>query len=84
MYYVYVLQSRKDNSFYVGYTSDLKRRLAEHNSGKSTATKYKVPYELIFYEAFLNSKDAKARENYLKSGWGWRSIKKLLKNHFVK
>jgi putative endonuclease len=80
MYYVYILRSEKDKSLYIGYTSNLKQRFDEHNAGKSPATKPFRPYKLIFYEAFLNRIDAKNREVYLKSGWGWRTIKKLLKN----
>ena len=79
MYYVYILQSEKDKSLYIGYTADLKKRFSEHNNGLSLATKYKRPYKLIFYEAFIDRIDAKHRETYLKSGWGFRSIKKLLK-----
>ena len=82
MYYVYILKSLRDGSFYIGYTSDLKRRFKEHNDGESIFTKSKRPYELIFYEAFIDQKDAESREEYLKSGWGWRSIKKILKNYF--
>ena len=78
MYYVYILQSIKDNSLYIGYTTNLKKRFSDHNNGLSLATKYKRPYKLIFYEAFLDRIDAKHREVYLKSGWGLRSIKKLL------
>ncbi len=80
-YYVYILKSLKDSSLYIGYSADLKKRFAEHNNGKSIATKYKRPYKLIFYEAFINRIDAKHRERYLKSGWGIRSIKKLLKRY---
>lgn len=79
MYYVYILKSQKDCSLYIGYTTDLKKRFKEHNDGLSTSTKYKRPYRLIFYEAFTDRIDAKHREIYLKSGWGFRSIKKLLK-----
>ncbi|MDO8269431.1 MAG: GIY-YIG nuclease family protein [Candidatus Levybacteria bacterium] len=79
MYYVYVLQSKKDKSLYIGYTRDLKRRIAEHSKGLSTYTSSRRPYALIFYESFISQKDAKHREEYLKSGWGFRSIKKLLK-----
>ena len=66
---------------YIGYTTDLRKRFDQHNNGESLATKPFKPYKLIFYEAFLNRKDAKSREEYLKSGWGWRSVKKLLKNY---
>ena len=80
-YYIYILQSLKNKSFYIGYTNNLKKRFREHNNGKSHATKSLRPYKLIHYEAFVNQKDAKNREEYLKSGWGWRSIKKMLKNY---
>lgn len=82
-YYTYILQSNKDHSLYIGYTSDLKKRLKEHNSGKNLATKPFIPYKLIFYEAFLNRIDAKNREEYLKGGYGRRTIKTLL-NRFLK
>lgn len=79
MYYVYILKSLKDRSLYIGYSADLKKRFADHNNGKSLATKYRKPYKLVFYEAFIDRIDAKHRETYLKSGWGFRSIKKILK-----
>ncbi|MBI2673956.1 MAG: GIY-YIG nuclease family protein [Candidatus Zambryskibacteria bacterium] len=82
MYCVYILQSQKDKSLYIGYTTNIGKRLAEHNSGKSQATRPFRPYELIYYEAFIDMKDAKSREEYLKSGWGRRTINKLLKNYF--
>lgn len=77
-YYVYILQSLKNNSLYIGYTTDLKRRFKQHNDGKSSATKPFRPYKLIFYEAFLSRIDAKNREIYLKSGYGRKTINKLL------
>jgi putative endonuclease len=82
MYFVYILRSEKDERLYIGYTDDIGRRPEEHNEGKSLATKPFRPYKLIYYEAFLHIKDAKAREKYLKSGWGRRSIKKMLKFFF--
>ncbi len=80
-YYVYILQSLKNNSLYIGYTSDLKKRFKEHNSGESKATKPFVPYKLIFYEAFLDRIDAKNREEYLKGGFGRKTIKAMLKKY---
>ncbi len=77
-YYVYILQSQKDNSLYIGYTSDLRKRLKQHNNGESRSTKPFRPYKLIFYEAFLNRIDAKHREEYLKGGYGRRSINKMI------
>jgi putative endonuclease len=84
MYYVYILKSLRNKSLYIGYTVDLKKRLEEHDDGKNISTKPFRPYKLIFYEAFLYRKDAKSREEYLKSGWGRKSIKKLLKNYLEK
>ncbi len=80
-YYTYILQSQKNNSLYIGYTSDLKKRFKQHNNGKNQSTKPFRPYKLIFYEAFLNRIDAKHREEYLKSGFGRRSINKMIEKY---
>ncbi len=80
-YYTYILRSSINNSLYVGYTSDLKKRFQSHNAGLNKATRPFIPYKLIYYEAFLNRVDAKRREIFLKSGWGFRSIKKMLRNY---
>ena len=82
-YYVYILQSQKDQSMYIGYTSDLKKRFEEHNKGESRATKPFRPYKLIFYEAFLNRRDAKNRETYLKGGYGRKTIKGMLGRYLI-
>ncbi|MBI2644067.1 MAG: GIY-YIG nuclease family protein [Candidatus Wildermuthbacteria bacterium] len=80
MFYVYILQSQKNKSLYIGYTSNLKQRFEEHNNGKSLSTKPFRPYKLIFYEAFFSRPDAKHREEYLKSGLGLRTMRKMLKD----
>jgi putative endonuclease len=82
MYYVYILQSPAMKKLYVGYTNDLRKRLLEHNDGKSKFTKFGRPWKLIYYEAYISKKDAMSREKYLKSGWGRNYIKKTLKNYF--
>lgn len=84
MFYIYILRSLKNDSLYIGYSTDWKKRVEEHNKGKCKATRPFCPWKLIHIEAFLDRKDAKAREKYLKSGWGRRSIKKMLKNYFGK
>lgn len=78
-YYVYTLFSLKDYKLYTGYTTDLKRRLVEHAQGRSVATKFRTPFQLIHYEYFINEKDAKAREVFLKSGFGRKQLKEALK-----
>jgi len=84
MYYVYVLQSQKDQNLYTGFTVNLKRRLQEHNEGSKPSTKSRRPFRLIYYEAYLLEEDAKARERYLKTSMGKRVIKKQLKNYLEK
>ncbi|MDP3800242.1 MAG: GIY-YIG nuclease family protein [bacterium] len=79
-FYTYVLISLKDGRFYMGYTSDLKRRIEEHNSGKSFSTEPRRPLKLVYYEACLNKEDAENREDYLKSTIGRRYLSKRLRN----
>lgn len=81
-YYVYILQSLKNESLYIGYTRDLRKRLKQHNSGADAYTKKYMPWQLIHYEAYLNEKDAKRREKYLKTSQGSRLLKRMLKEHF--
>ena len=66
MYFVYFLKSLKSAKFYIGYTSDLKKRLVEHNSRKNCSTKEDTPWKLIYYEAFESERDALMRERRLK------------------
>ena len=79
MHYVYVIQSKKNNHWYTGYTADLRKRFNEHNSNTHGFTKNRGPFELIYYEACHNKQDAKSRELYLKSGMGKRYLKNRLK-----
>jgi len=83
MYYVYILESSIDNSLYIGSTSDIKRRFAEHNQGKGRYTAHLRPLRLIFYEAYLLKSDAQRRELYLKTTRGRTSLKTMLKNYFL-
>lgn len=80
MYYVYILQSLKDGNLYTGFTKDLKKRVDYHSHGMSIATKGRLPIKLIYYEAYLNEKDARVREIFLKSGRGREVIRKQLNN----
>ena len=67
---------------YTGYTSDLKMRLEQHNSGKVISTQYRRPFKIIYYEACLSKGDALHREKYLKTTYGKRYLKSRLKNYF--
>ena len=66
MNYVYVLKSFVDEELYIGSTTDLKRRLREHDTKKSFSTSWRGPFELIYYEAYKNPQDAREREKSLK------------------
>ncbi len=81
-YYVYVLLSEKDNQFYTGYTSDLKRRLNEHQTAKVYSTKHRLPVKLIYFEGCLDQQDATRREKYLKSGNGKIYIRNRMRQFF--
>lgn len=78
MYYIYVLFSHKDRMLYVGYTNDLRRRITEHKTGASQATKNRRPLALIYYECYLSSFEAERREKYLKGGNGRAQLKMQL------
>ena len=82
MQYVYVLQSQKDKDLYIGCTKDLKSRIKLHNAKKVASTKKRSPFILIYYEAYIDSKDAYEREIYMKTQWGRNHIKKVLRNFF--
>ena len=66
MYYVYLIKSKKNKRVYTGYTTDLKRRFAEHNQGKSSYTKNLRPFVLVYYEAYFSKIEAQKRERSLK------------------
>ncbi len=76
-YCVYIIRSVGDRKYYTGITNDLRRRLQEHNIGKSStpSTKNRGPFVLIHTEDGLTLQEARRRETYLKSGVGreWRN-----------
>lgn len=78
-FYIYILLSLKDNNFYTGYTSDLKQRLSDHNTGIVDSTKYRRPLKLVYFEGCRNKKDALHREKYLKTTYGKRYIRNRIK-----
>lgn len=80
-FHTYVLRSEKDRKFYIGYTSDLKRRLQEHQRGKNVSTAKRLPIELVFYEAFRSQEDARRREDYFKTTKGKTTLRLMLKGY---
>lgn len=67
MYQVYILHSQKLNRYYVGFTNDLQRRLAEHNRKKGKYTDAGIPWELVYTENYSTRQSAMKRERFIKS-----------------
>jgi putative endonuclease len=80
---VYVLRSESDAGFYIGFSTNLRARLRQHQGGQSFATKSRGPWKLIYYEAYTEREDAEAREKFLKSGAGRRFLRAQLR-HYLK
>ena len=84
MYYVYILESVDDKSWYIGFTSNLRQRIKDHLDGKGAkTTRLKKGWKLIYYESYLEKRDATGREIFLKSGSGRRFINKQLKYYLL-
>ena len=85
MYYVYLLESKKHDFVYIGSTPDLKRKIAEHNLGRERSTKFYAPFQLVYYEAYLDKYDALLREKMLKHhGGAIGHLKRRLRNSLRK
>ena len=84
MFYVYILESKKNRELYIGFTSNLKKRFKEHNQGLNFSTKTARPWKLVYYEACVDKDDATRREGYLKTTQGGRLLKRRLKEYFYK
>ena len=84
MFYVYIIKSKKDSRLYTGSKNDLKQRFKEHNDGKVRSTKSRIPFELIYYEAYISEKDARVREHNLKlRANALNQLKKRIKNSLL-
>ena len=75
MYYLFIIQSQKDLSFYVGSTSNLEDRVNRHNSGRSPFTKARMPWKLVYSETFSSESEAIRCELQIKK---WKSRKLIL------
>jgi putative endonuclease len=84
MYYVYVLLSKKDAKFYIGYTENLERRLQEHRRGETKSTKGRRPLVFIYAEIHKSEQDAKRREGYFKTAKGKSTLRQMLRDSLDK
>jgi len=80
MNYFYVLQSLKNTEwFYKGSTTDLIRRVAQHNKGEVNSTKHYLPLKLVYYEAYVSEQAARERESLVKNnGNVWVPLRKRI------
>ncbi len=77
-YYVYIIQSQKDESYYIGTTGDLSERILRHNQGRNKYTKTKRPWELLFFEEYPDRSCAMKREYAIKRRKSKDYITKLI------
>lgn len=80
MHHVYIIESNS-GKWYIGYTTDLRRRMQEHNDHKNLSTSKDEEWHLIYCESYVEKMDALGRERYLKSGSGRRFLKKQMKHY---
>jgi putative endonuclease len=81
MFYIYILKSSRDKSYYVGSCKNSEIRLNQHNKGVVKSTKKSTPWELVYFESYDNLKNTRKRERQIKS-WKKRiAIENLIK-HF--
>ena len=78
MFFVYIIKSTIDNRLYKGFTTDLERRIKEHNSGKNKSTSPYKPWNLVYFEKFTDRIEARKREKYFKTGIGREYLKNKL------
>jgi putative endonuclease len=78
MFYTYILRSESTGRLYIGSTSDLRRRIDQHNAGLATATKNRGPWRLVHSEEYTTRSLAVRRERYLKTGKGRQELTRLL------
>ena len=79
MYYVYILKSLKDGSYYIGSTRDIEARLQRHNQGRSNYTKNRGPWKLVYSEQHPDRSSAMKREREIKNWKSKQCIEELLK-----
>lgn len=84
MYFVYILQSIKNNKYYIGSTNNLERRLVEHNCGKTKSLKHLRPLKIVFKKEYEKEVDARLIERKLKKLKNRNIIESIIKNQDIK
>jgi len=79
-YFIYILESEVDGSFYIGYSSNHEKRLIDHNNGRSRFTSRKIPWKLVYTEVHPTKGEALKRERFLKRQRNRSFYKRLIEN----
>jgi putative endonuclease len=78
VYFVYIIKSKADGSFYTGQCQDIQGRLQHHNSGYTKSTKAKIPWQIVYYEKYDTRSEAVRRELEVKKKKSRQYIEKLI------
>ncbi len=78
MYFVYIIYSKKRDSFYIGYTANINSRIIKHNSGATISTKSGIPWELVYSEQYVTKTEAIKREKAIKKKKSRKYIEYLI------
>ncbi len=78
MFYVYIIQSLKDSSYYIGYSANPISRLEKHNKSRTGYTSRKKPWELVYTEGFEDKSDALKKERFIKAQKSKAFIERLI------
>jgi len=84
MAYIYILQSQVNFRYYIGSTTNLERRINEHNNGQSKYTSLTKPFKLVFSQEFKNIQLAKKIESKLKRFKSRQIIDRIVKDKVIK
>ena len=81
-FFVYIIQSKKDGSYYIGQCDDLDCRLSKHNEGFSKYSSSKRPWKLVYFELHASRSEAILREKLLKAKKSRKFLEYLISNKF--
>ena len=80
-YYLYILYSETTDHYYVDSSSDIIKRVLQHNAGATTSTKPGRPWKIVYSEIFSTKTEAIKRENYLKRMKSRVYLESIIKNN---
>ncbi len=83
MAYLYILQSLVNSRYYIGSTEDWKRRLGEHNQGKSRYTRLTKPFRIVFLKSYSTLKEAHGIELELKKLKSRKIIERIIEEQKI-